>query len=658
MKTRRFPIAAALAALFASTLPWASASAAALGEIASLSAIGAPFRAEFGIASGSAEDLQGCLRVVVPEDAAHDLPWLTGGRISTVGRGSAARIVISSSQVINEPAIRLAIANVCDAQLRREYTALLPYRADPTLPAAAPVAVPREAARTGSVRAARSHATTWSTATGESLASLASALYPDDAAARRRFVRATAAANPELFPDAASQRTELPPGTPVRIPDLRRVAAPSAAVAPEPAQRRPVRAETAPQPARPTAAPAVARASPPTAATASDRVVVAPDRREAAAAAAVPPQGSAAGRRHEDSLNPLRRERDLTEAIDRSIVAEMELLRRIKELEQIQAQLEQRTRAIAALPPVMPPATPTAPQLVNTAGSTNVTDSQPEATPSRAWHDWMLGGGLLLATLLVLAAVSRRRAASEGSAASPQPGRSAGTRRTSPPLTAPPAIAAADTADAAARGTALHSAATTPAGAPADELRIDWESPAHTTRSHPSATVASADMQELAEDHKSAVELADIMMSFGRLQGAADTLAEFIQGNPRQAISPWLKLLDVYRAAGLRGEFDELSRQLNKTFNVRRVSWENYDTLRNTSLSLENMPHIVARLQALWGSRECQAYIQQLLRDNRDGSRQGLPFVVIDDLLVLEGVLEQEFGPYRSYAMKVADAVE
>lgn len=634
MKTRRFPIAAAVAALFASTLPWAAASAAALGEIVSLSAVGTPFRAEIGIASGSAEDLQGCLRVVVPEDAAHDLPWLRGGRISTVGRGAAARVVVSGSQPINEPAIRLAIANVCDAQLRREYTALLPYRTEPTLPAAAPSAAPRQMARPDSARSPGRPATTWSTASGESLASLASALYPDDAAARRRFVRATAAANPELFPDAASQREELPPGTPVKIPDLRRLAASSATVAREPAQRRPARTEAAPQQAN-SAAPALGRPAPAAPTTRNDRVVVAPDQREAVAAAPMQTPTGANASRHVDALDSARRERELTEAIDRSIVAEMELLARIKELEQIKAQLEERARALVAVPAATKVDTPAAPQVASAA------DSLPAASRSRPWHDWMLGGGLLLATLLVLAAMSRRRAAGEASAASPQSERTKEGLPVASPRTVSPVAAA------------LAGATVNPTATPADDSRIRWGSSPRTP--HPATPAAE---QELSEDHKSAVELADIMMSFGRLQGAAETLAEFIEGNPRQAVTPWLKLLDVYRAAGLREEFDELSRQLNKTFNVRRVSWENYDTLRNTSLSLENMPHIVARLQGLWGSRECQTYIQKLLRDNRDGTRQGLPFAVIDELLVLEGMLEQEFGPYRSYSAKVADTVQ
>ena len=40
------------------------------------------------------------------------------------------------------------------------------------------------------------------------------------------------------------------------------------------------------------------------------------------------------------------------------------------------------------------------------------------------------------------------------------------------------------------------------------------------------------------------------------------------------------------------------------------------------------------------------ADIQRLLRDNRDGARQGFPIAVVDDLLMLMAVLEDQLGPY------------
>ncbi|QID18765.1 hypothetical protein G3580_14725 [Nitrogeniibacter mangrovi] len=161
----------------------------------------------------------------------------------------------------------------------------------------------------------------------------------------------------------------------------------------------------------------------------------------------------------------------------------------------------------------------------------------------------------------------------------------------------------------------------------------------------------------MAEEHESAVELADIMMSFGRVQGAAETLAEFIRGNPKKAVQPWIKLLEVYKAANMRGEFDALTDKLNKTFNVKTVSWDDFDEVKLAPDSVEQMPHIISLLQKEWMTRECQIYLQKLLRDNRGGTRQGFPLGVVDDLLMLQAVLEDQLGPYRMTDEELAAAL-
>jgi hypothetical protein len=149
------------------------------------------------------------------------------------------------------------------------------------------------------------------------------------------------------------------------------------------------------------------------------------------------------------------------------------------------------------------------------------------------------------------------------------------------------------------------------------------------------------------DEHDSAVELADIMMSFGRMQGAAQTLSDFIRANPKQAVKPWVKLLEVYRTANMRMEFEALTAQMHKTFNVQPVQWEDFEVAFHAAESLENMAHISQRLCDLWGKRECQAYLHELLRDNRQGTRQGFPLAIVDEVLLLMAILDAQLGPYK-----------
>jgi predicted negative regulator of RcsB-dependent stress response len=145
------------------------------------------------------------------------------------------------------------------------------------------------------------------------------------------------------------------------------------------------------------------------------------------------------------------------------------------------------------------------------------------------------------------------------------------------------------------------------------------------------------------------MELADIMLSFGRVKGAAQALQEFIDHNPEEALQPWIRLMDVYRMAGMRMEFETVARNLNQHFNVEVQSWdavnletsaeslESNDTTQDASRppSLEDMPRLMNTVLAMWAEGDVVGYLYQLLRDNRGGQRQGFALPVVEDILFL-----------------------
>ncbi len=594
--------------------PASPAFAAALGEIASLSALGERFRAEIRLVADGAIQAD-CFRVVAPADSSDGIPALAGGRVSITGKGAGARLIVRADRTVEDPILRLAVENVCDTRLRREYTLMMPFTA--AAPVGAPVATPparastpdRKSAaerrvtppRTERPRAQKPASRTWNTAPGESLASLGEALYPDDPAARERFTRATAAANPRLFPDPASHERALPTGTRVLIPDLRQVAnAATAKPATAPARRQ-------------TVSPAQAVAQP-----TGDRVVV--DKTVTAASTAAPQTNAspdAAGATADASAPQglLEREREVAAAIDRSIVAEMELLARVKELEELQAALEARLRSTLASQAANAQAVPASAAVAAAAPPARAAAPAASAETGSPAGDLYLLAGLGLAALLLTAWLLRGRR-------EPRP------------------ASVATAADARIPPTVERPAASaTPLTEPAADASASLGPGTIAMREH------AAGHGTAVEEYKSAVELADIMVSFGRVHGAAETLAEFVRSNPREAVTPWLKLLEVYRRAGLRAEFDTIARELNKTFNVNAVDWDNYQALRASRMSLEDLPHIAEALQKSWRTPACQRYLQRLLRDNRDGTRIGFPFPVIDEILTLSAILEEELGP-------------
>ena len=169
-------------------------------------------------------------------------------------------------------------------------------------------------------------------------------------------------------------------------------------------------------------------------------------------------------------------------------------------------------------------------------------------------------------------------------------------------------------------------------------------------------SIAAATVDEHFEANP-VMELADIMLSFGRVKGAAQALQEYIDHNPQEALQPWIRLMDVYRMAGLREEFDNVARNLNLHFNVEIQQWDPAEPKLNRhtidmvlddveqldqavptqpkAVSLEDLPRITQQIVDLWRDGDVVGYMQQLLRDNREGKRAGFPLQVVADMLFL-----------------------
>jgi hypothetical protein len=156
------------------------------------------------------------------------------------------------------------------------------------------------------------------------------------------------------------------------------------------------------------------------------------------------------------------------------------------------------------------------------------------------------------------------------------------------------------------------------------------------------------------EDEVTAVlELAEIMVSFGRLKGAEQALEEFLEHKPAAAVTPWLKLLQIYRQNEQREAFEALAVKLTRNFNVAPAAWEetaeladpvasNYEKqkasieqLLTRLPAIGKLTHIRSEVSRTWDSPECLAYLHKLLRDNRNGERKGFALGTVRELLLL-----------------------
>ena len=145
------------------------------------------------------------------------------------------------------------------------------------------------------------------------------------------------------------------------------------------------------------------------------------------------------------------------------------------------------------------------------------------------------------------------------------------------------------------------------------------------------------------EEGELALEQAKIYVHIGRTDEAIALLKAHIKIQPIASLHHWLYLLDIYRETGQREEFMKYAALLHQDFNVMMPSWGNETLPMVLAASIEEFPHIVQQLTVLWQdpdkAEETQAYLDDLLTDNRQNIRAGFSMEVFQEIITLHDVL-------------------
>lgn len=175
----------------------------------------------------------------------------------------------------------------------------------------------------------------------------------------------------------------------------------------------------------------------------------------------------------------------------------------------------------------------------------------------------------------------------------------------------------------------------------------------HTVPVPEAAPPPSVDPVREEMDH--ALDLAEVMLSYGRTTGAMQALKDYLHDHPTVSVRPWLKLLDLHRQTGMREDFERAAETVHRHFNVQVPGWDEgisgvplrsfFDEEEGIEiLGLEQLPHILARIQATWSDASCLEYLRHLLVDNRGGGRMGFPVSVVAEILLLEDILNDRLA--------------
>lgn len=204
----------------------------------------------------------------------------------------------------------------------------------------------------------------------------------------------------------------------------------------------------------------------------------------------------------------------------------------------------------------------------------------------------------------------------------------------------------------------VETAAVKPAVPPAPEASPQADEAADGLKRHTVPAPKAAPppfVDPVREEMDHALDLAEVMLSYGRTTGAMQALKDYLHDHPTVSVRPWLKLLDLHRQTGMREDFERAAETVHRHFNVQVPGWDEgvsgvplrsfFDDEESLEiLGLEQLPHILAKIQATWPDASCLEYLRHLLVDNRGGGRMGFPVSVVAEILLLEDILNDRLA--------------
>jgi hypothetical protein len=621
-----------------------------LGEITALSRLGQPFKAEVQLLerSGEARLAAQCFKVNQDGNANTGLFSLAAGRVVLTRNDDTSRLLIASDQLINEPVVHLNVRVVCGPFQYRSYTLLMdPPASRLAAPASRLASQAPQGSKQGSKNVNRAgveelaqHSAVnptvagpeWQCAEGESAHSIAASIFPNNSTAQSRFLSALLNANPDRALGARGEK-RLAAGTVLRLPETRHL----------PTEKAVKIADTQ-----------IPKAS---ASLASPLIPSAP----------LPAKIASATSADSLSVPPVVEAQSLSEQIQ-ALEASLSASARATKSVDPSATVPLSPTELPASPPTpqeqlpQPPPSPLSQSVPPVAIKPAVTPQVPSVPITKTEYDYGITGFLLeifsgweteslallgLLVLLLLWKLTRSRRTRRVLTNKPINDDSINSVRRDPI-----SIIEEDARSAAKTAQVRHETSVALLGTKEEGKEEKLE---------PEQAVVP---QAIKEDHEfnPVMELAEIMLSFGRVKGAAQALQEYIEKSPDEALQPWMKLLEVYRQGDMREEFAGVSEKLKLHFNVAPADWDSMadcasrpvtpideetasiEQLLNHLPNIARMSRIRDEITRTWDSPEGFEYLNSLLRDNRAGERQGFPLATVSELLYLMDILEKRLS--------------
>ncbi len=139
---------------------------------------------------------------------------------------------------------------------------------------------------------------------------------------------------------------------------------------------------------------------------------------------------------------------------------------------------------------------------------------------------------------------------------------------------------------------------------------------------------------ELKED---ILDQAEVFMAHGHGDLAVHLLQEHLREAPTESPVPWLLLLDLLHREGNTDGYAAASAECRRHFNINLASHP-VSQDGEPGPGLEAYPHLLEQLATVWNTPGIDAFFQDLIYDNRGGTRMGFEPGAYREILLLRAI--------------------
>jgi hypothetical protein len=148
-------------------------------------------------------------------------------------------------------------------------------------------------------------------------------------------------------------------------------------------------------------------------------------------------------------------------------------------------------------------------------------------------------------------------------------------------------------------------------------------------------------LSEGTEVKEEILDQAEVFVAHGHANLAIHMLQEHLRQAPDESPMPWLLLLDLLRREGDEAAYAAASDECQRHFNINLAAHPMARDL-DDSHGLENYPHLLEMLTQAWNTPAIDALFDDLIYDQRGGTRLGFEPGAYRDILLLRDIAQQK----------------